>query len=199
MTASSRRIPFALPGLLLALLLIAAFGISRFFQPFNLATDLNDLAPQLSADPELQQAVDAVAGSIQNRFVLALAGPDQDALAGAGANLMQNLGQIQGIAVLTPSEQRDYLVGALAPHRFNLLTGEQKALLETEDSDAIISRALAALYGLAPAPRLVEFEVDPLGWYSEYLTESATALGASVAENEPLFVMALLPLRPLCM
>lgn len=167
---------FAAPALLLVLGLTVLFGASRFFQPFHLTTDLNDLAPALSRDADLQRAVDAVAGSIQNRFIVALAGPDRDVLDGLGANLMQALGDLPGVAVITPAEQRDYLVGAMAPYRFNLLTAAQRALLEAGDGDAIVDRALAGLYGLAPAPRLLEFAADPLGWYSEYLAETGSAL-----------------------
>ena len=88
--------------------------------------------------------------------------------------MQTQLDSIPGLLVLTnQTSQRTYL-SSIAPYRFNFLTPSQQQKLSAANKSTASKKELATeaqrkLYQLGDGIRVIPFEQDPLGWFSDFL------------------------------
>lgn len=158
--------------LLVALLFTGAFFLFRPSNTLVINTDLKDLSPRLSHNQQLQQAINQLSASIENRFILLLASPDDETLAEAHEALVKNLSALPHLSIAGGEAFLDNFAAELAPHRFRLLTNEQQRFLEDATDAEITALATTNLYQLSGAVRVLPIHRDPFGWFGDYLLES---------------------------
>lgn len=158
--------------LLAVLLFTGAFFLLRPGDSLVVNTDLKNLSPRLTHNKPLQQAIDQLSASIENRFILLLASTDSDTVADAHETLVADLAAIPYLSVAGDEALLDSLAAKLAPHRFQLLTDEQQRILASAPDNEITASATANLYQFSGAVRVLPVHRDPFGWFGDYLLAS---------------------------
>lgn len=167
---------------------VSVLGIIAMFTlgsgTLKIDTNLRDLNPDNSTDDGLKFAIDTLVQDISQRFIVVVKGTSKQQVADATAALEQGFSKFERLSVLSASTSSEKYLAALQPYQFNLLTAEQRASLEENDAQQLASQALRKLYQLGDGIRLVPFEQDPLGWYSDYLLSRLDSVSANQALAE---------------
>ncbi|GGW84963.1 MMPL family transporter [Alteromonas halophila] len=151
-------------------------------------TSLQDLNPDTSLAEGPRYATQRLSEDISQRFLMLVKGADQRQVNAAVRELQIDINAINGLSVLTnDSVSSDYL-SALSPYRFHLLTGAQRQALRQGAPDALAAKAQRQLYQLGDGIRLIPFEQDPLGWFSDYLLSRLEITGAASLDAESVIV-----------
>lgn len=139
-------------------------------------TSLLALLPQDAQRPLVAQAVDQMAEAGSRQALLLVGDADPAKAARAADAAAQKLQGRDGIARVTAKLDGD-VVGLARdfylPYRYQLLTPAQRVRLTQDSDQALLSRALEALYSPVGAPRLVPLESDPLNLFTEALLDRA--------------------------
>lgn len=154
---------------------LGLFGLSRIGDPVRIDTDLKNLSPALSDDLELQGAVNAISRSLESRMVLLVAADAGMDTSAAAANLAQQLSRTPGVSASIGDAIAPKLIDLYATHRFNLLSPRQRVDLETRSDEQLTAAATSRLFQLADNSRILPFEQDPLGWFTDYVGALASS------------------------
>lgn len=154
----------------------AVVCVATFFtlgsKHIKIETNLNDLNPTKVSDKGLKFATDALTQDVSHRFIVVVKGQDESSVAEAVALMQAQLSEIDSLLVLSNQNIQTSYLAALSPYRFNLLSEQQRLGLMQSTSDELANNAIRKLYQLGDGVRLIPFEQDPLGWFSDYLITS---------------------------
>ncbi len=115
-------------------------------------TDLMALLPRDEADPDLQRVNDSVAQSLSRRVAILIGGRDRDRTRQAATRMADQLAASSLVQFDTTSFASNRLtaLGALYfPYRDGLLSEDDRQRLLTGHADALSTRALSQVFGLA--------------------------------------------------
>lgn len=140
-------------------------------QAIQVDTNLNDLNPEKVNDPGLQHALDSLTKDVSQRFVIVVTGEDKHETNAAADSLQTSLSTLPGLMVVNNDSVLQDFLPVITPYRFNFLTEAQRDNLINKSETQIAEMALRNLYQLGDGVRLIPFEEDPLGWFSDYLIE----------------------------
>lgn len=161
-----------LPLTFLFVVIISAAVFLTNAQHLQIDTNLNDLNPTKISEPGLKQAIDTLTDDISQRFIVVIKGDDKAAVNRSKVALQAKLNTLPELIVIEDTAfQQDYL-SVLSAYRFHLLSDEQHRALESESHQQIAESAMRKLYQIGDGVRLIPFEQDPLGWFSDYLLTS---------------------------
>ncbi len=137
-------------------------------QQLNIDTNLNDLNPDKVTDNDLKSALQTVNEAVSQRFIVVLEG-SQSRLNSAKADIQRELNALPALSVVTNEQLQANYLTALTPYRFNLLTAGQRQQLKTHSPERLASDAQRRLYQLGEGVRVIPFDRDPLGWFSDFV------------------------------
>ena len=161
-----------LPLTSILVVIISAAVFVMNIQHFQIDTNLNDLNPTQINEPGLKKAIDALTVDISQRFMVVIKGDDKTAVLNSKTALQDKLNALPELTVIKDTDlQNDYLE-VLSAYRFYLLSDDQRRSLEVNSHQQIADSALRKLYQIGDGVRLIPFEQDPLGWFSDYLLTS---------------------------
>lgn len=158
-----------LPLTFILVVIVSAAVFLLNTQHFKVDTNLNDLNPTKISEPGLKKAIDALTNDVSQRFMVVIKGEDKAAVLDSKKALQKGLNALPELTVVDDTTlQKDYL-DVLSAYRFHLLSDEQRHELEVRSHQQIADNALRKLYQIGEGVRLIPFESDPLGWFSDYL------------------------------
>ena len=172
--------------LLSAIIIVAVASFwwanQRFEGRHYITTDLKELSPELVSDPALIEVVNRLSKGVEQRFLLAIEGDQEEQLEEALANLKQSLlapvlssassGSSSPLLSIVDSDTvLTTLLPLLKKYRFNLLTPLQQKQLQFSTDVDIINMAQQQLYGFSTHGRVIPLLEDPLNFFSAYLTQ----------------------------
>lgn len=172
----------------LVFVLVVVAGVLFFIvntHQINIDTNLNDLNPDKVNDPGLQYALDSLTENISQRFVIAITGDVETQTQEATKAIQSSINALPALTVVMEDEVQSAYFSALTPYRFNLLTPAQQEALTSGNSQQIAEEAQRKLYQFGNGVRLVPFNDDPLGWYSEYLLSGLDNMNGEEGEELP--------------
>ncbi|MEC7690529.1 MAG: MMPL family transporter [Pseudomonadota bacterium] len=149
-------------------------------QAVQIDTNLNDLNPEKVRDPALQYALDALTDDISQRFMVVVQSDDDKRTEQAARSLQTALNVVPGLHVALDNEMQTAYLPAITPFRFNFLSASQREALTDKTPEQLAAAAQRKLYQLGEGVRLVPFEQDPLGWFSDYLIGMSARLDPSM-------------------
>ncbi|NMH60675.1 MMPL family transporter [Alteromonas ponticola] len=149
------------------LLTIAFFAFNS--QHIRIDTNLNDLNPQQINDADLKAALDLLSQDVSHRFVMVVKGRDVKQVANASAALKRELDTLPALTVIVDEQVQSNYLQAVTPFRFNFLNDAQRQALSENTAEQLATQAQRKLYQLGDGVRLIPFEQDPLGWFSDYV------------------------------
>lgn len=132
-------------------------------------TNLGDLNPDNSADEGMKFAIDSLAKDISRRFIVVVKGSGNQQVESTAQTLADEINALENLTVLATDTTSETYLSVLKPYQFNLLTAGQRKNLSSASIKELAEQAQHKLYQLGDGIRLVPFEQDPLGWYSDYL------------------------------
>lgn len=138
-------------------------------ESLNIETDLSDLNPAKLNDNNIEFAKEKLLADINNRFIVLVKANEMSQLSTAIVKLQERLSIHPSLQVLSKDTIQEHYLEALRPYRFNLLSKEQQETLKIEEKDILAAQAQRKLYQLGDGIRLIPFEQDPLGWFSDFL------------------------------
>ncbi|WP_218354996.1 MMPL family transporter [Alteromonas lipotrueiana] len=138
-------------------------------QAIQIDTNINDLNPEKVKDPGLQYALDSLANDISQRFTVVVKGTDKRSTHNAVNALQTSLDELPGLAAVKNERLLNDYLPIVTPYRFNFLTEAQHKALKNKNAEQLAGEAQRKLYQLGDGVRLIPFEDDPLGWFSDYL------------------------------
>lgn len=167
----------------LAVVLAVGVHQARFWSQARLQSDVLALLPQDAHDPVLAEATRRIADAGARQMVVLLGAPDaaqaqaaaqayRDALRAAERRLPLPFAESASMAGWFEASREFY-----RPWRDHLLTPAQRAHLRDAPADALAEEALAALYGPMGAPRLADWQADPLNLWAQWWQERAAGSG----------------------
>ncbi|MFC4701791.1 MMPL family transporter [Glaciecola siphonariae] len=163
--------------------LVSVVGLALFFifgsQHIRIDTNLNDLNPNREQDAGLKFATEEVLKDISRRFIIVVKGSDQAQVNQAVQAFKGKLSQINTLQVQSNEHIQERYLDALQVYRFNLLTNAQRESIASASIDAMANDAVRRLYQLGDGIRLIPFEQDPLGSFSDYLLSRFDELSAN--------------------
>lgn len=172
----TRALQFGLAASLLSLIFL--FIVSER-ELGAIDTNLKTLSPDFLASRTLQDAADAVASSIENRFTVVLHSADLEQLE-EGVEIFQQL--VEQSAEIFGADSSEHIIDKVLAQtqtqRFALLTASQREILKNSSDIELVQIARQRLYSISGGARLLPITEDPLGWYSDYLLENL-AVGRS--------------------
>ncbi|MEM0912921.1 MAG: hypothetical protein AAGJ37_18245, partial [Pseudomonadota bacterium] len=145
--------------------------------PIQIETSLNDLNPDRTSNQGAALAIDKLLTDINQRFVVLIKGKDEKAVDLAVTQLKNSFDKASSLHVLYPDAIAEEFLTLLEPYKFNLLTKDQRCAIREGDVTVIAKTAQRRLYQPGDGIRLVPFEEDPLGWFSDYLIEKLERSG----------------------
>lgn len=148
-------------------------------------TNLNDLNPDKVSDPSLQFALDSLTENVSQRFVVAITSDAEKRTKEAAKALQDSIGALPELRVVLEGEVQSGYFSALTPYRFNLLSSAQREALASGNTQQIAEEAQRKLYQLGNGVRLLPFNDDPLGWYSDYLLSGLDNIASPVGDETP--------------
>ncbi|WP_296045233.1 MMPL family transporter [uncultured Alteromonas sp.] len=153
--------------ILVVILSAAVFVLN--IQHLQIDTNLNDLNPTQISEPGLKKAIDSLTNDISQRFMVVIKGEDKTAVLNSKAALQDKLNALPELTVIEDTALQNEYLDVLSAYRFHLLSDDQRRSLEVNSHQQIADRALRKLYQIGDGVRLIPFEQDPLGWFSDYL------------------------------
>ncbi|MDC8829452.1 MMPL family transporter [Alteromonas gilva] len=141
-------------------------------QHFQIDTNLNDLNPTKINEPGLKKAVDNLTRDISQRFVVVIKSDDKTALSNSKTALQAKLNALTELRVIEDDALQNAYLDVLSDYRFYVLSADQRQALTANTQQQIADNALRKLYQIGDGIRLIPFEQDPLGWFSDYLLTS---------------------------
>jgi len=155
-------------------------------QYLRVETSLNELNPSKIPDQNLQLATDKLTQDISHRFIMVVKGQQEEEVLSAVEQLQTQFGAISGIKTLSSNTMQSEYLNALSRFKFNLLNESQQRALGESSIDELADAAKRELYLLGSGVRVIPFEQDPLGWFSDYLIAKQSEIGISgEASDEP--------------
>ncbi|WP_052653339.1 MMPL family transporter [Pandoraea oxalativorans] len=173
MTANSRllRRLFVL-GLVVSLVLLGTWLL--VVRHFPLQTNVLSLLPATERNPVAEQAVDHLAGSVSDRVVVLIGASDADAARAAAARfdvLARASGAFASVQGKVPPVDPSFLSNFYLPHRFALLTAQDRADLQAQNRSTSQIGARQSPMALSSSPfSLTDAADDPFGWLDRWLT-----------------------------
>lgn len=160
----------------------AAVSVCVFFllRGIPLQTDLLALLPATERDPVAEQAVGALNNAIGNRVVFLVSHPEDDTAAAAAlgfADALEKSAAFNRVIARLPPPDPAVPLALYSPHRFGLLTDEDRAALVSTQFDAsqAILRRLISPMGVGFATSVAE---DPFGFFAHWLAKRPTSMGS---------------------
>ena len=168
------KIKTAASVLFIIAVLFTAFFYSKsaFFASghWQIETDLRSLVPVTREQQLISSAVDKLAQSSQQQLLFLVTLPEGEDAGPAGASLAESLSAITGIALADEQQLQQQLVEFVSQHRFQLLTPEQRAALNSSATNTELAQdALQEKYSITATPQILAFADDPLAWHSQFL------------------------------
>jgi predicted exporter len=128
----------------------AAFLIFQLNRGVALQTDLTALLVQEKGDAAMRRAVDLATARLSQRIFILVGDDDRIAARKAGASLAESLersGLTLATTYLLPPDRLTALGTMYFPYRFGLLTADERDLLQQNEGNQIVDRAIASVYG----------------------------------------------------
>lgn len=147
-------------------------------------TNLNDLNPEKVQDAGLQFALDRLTTDVSQRFMVVVKGADKRLVEDASTSLQNALNDVPDLAVTKNDAILQHYLPVITPYRFNFLTEAQQQALSSKSPAQLARDAQRKLYQLGDGVRLIPFEQDPLGWFSDYLLAMSGGLDSATATTE---------------
>ncbi|MFC3095367.1 hypothetical protein DRW07_16030 [Alteromonas sediminis] len=157
---------FFVAAILLMIVIIAAHP-----ERIQIDTSLQDLNPESEADQGVTVAKDTLLKDISQRFIVVIKAEDEKTLAQATSALKKDYSAIPELSLIMADTQAQDYLQALAPYKYALLTSQQKERLLNKSAEELARQAQQKLYQIGNGVRLVPFEEDPLGWYSDFVLQ----------------------------
>ncbi|NVK56202.1 MAG: hypothetical protein HWE26_11330 [Alteromonadaceae bacterium] len=164
--------PLLLPLTFILAVIISAVLFVLNAQHLQIDTNLNDLNPTQINEPGLKKAIDTLTTDISQRFVVVIKGDDKAAIAASKAALQEKLNALPELNVIAEEAVQNSFLNIISAYRFYLLSADQRQSLASNSPQQIADQALRKLYQIGDGVRLIPFEQDPLGWFSDYLLTS---------------------------
>lgn len=158
-----------LPLTFLIAVIISAVVFVVNAQHIQIDTSLNDLNPEHIDDPGLELAINTLTSDISQRFILVIKAKDMTALTQSKAALQAKLNALPELNVIQDEAVKNDYLDLLTAYRFHLLSDQQRQVLSAKNHQQIADDALRKLYQIGDGVRLIPFEQDPLGWFSDFL------------------------------
>lgn len=172
----NRRVEKLAAGLAVVTVLWMLAFTALHWRDFHIETDLAALAPDVALPDDLRQAVSGVSAALSRNAVFLLRSDDIDQTEMAWEAMSTELGKVPGVRLLSTDEPPSSLLTVLQRHRFQLLTSEQRALLQNNDPEALTQWILAQRFSASAAPSWLPFAVDPFAWHSAYAWQVVSQL-----------------------
>ena len=151
-----------------SLIIVCVFITFYISKSFNIDTNLADVSPKNSHSVATDHAIESLSKFIEKKIILLISGTDEDLVFDAQDELTDKLSDVNGIKVQFDSDQlSSKIINDLKPYRFSLLTQSQRSRLLSLSAQQIAEQSKNSLYELSSAPRILNFNDDPLGWHSE--------------------------------
>ena len=174
-------------ALALLFILCAIFYLSRLWLPVTVDTNLKNLSPALSDNPELRTAIDWLSSSLEQRFILLLEADDEDKLFDIAELLEEKLSDIDHL--ITPQgDTLSALIPVFARHPFHFLSAADRKSLQSDSAAQGLFNASQQLYAMPSGARLLPLTDDPFNLLSHYLLEFAETLNDGKFNEEGLIV-----------
>lgn len=172
-------------GLLYSLLIFA-----NGQQALSIETSLKDVSPTLSSNRLASYVIDEVGRFAEKRVLVLLKADNQLTLQEARSSFETAIASHADWHIVSEDYIQQSLIGALSASRFNFLTASQQSSLAKQSIESIVDKEYRRFYRLGADFRLLGFDQDPLGWFSEYLLELAddTAVNDSLAALGPPYI-----------
>ncbi|MDG2525338.1 MMPL family transporter [Stenotrophomonas sp. HITSZ_GD] len=177
-------------GLLwLAVVVAVAVHQWSFWRGAHIDSDVLALLPQDADDRLLSDATRLIADNSARQVVVLLGSDTAEGAKAAQAAYsreFQGAGQHGDLPLEESASVQGWFDQArafYAPYRDRLLTAAQRARLQGSDEAALGQQALAALYGPLGAPRLTEWNRDPLGLWPQWWQARAAGTGLRVGDD----------------
>ncbi|MFT3761464.1 MAG: hypothetical protein QM761_02405 [Pseudoxanthomonas sp.] len=163
----------------------------RFWQQSRIDSDVLALLPQDAGERALGEVTRRIADAGSRQIVVLLGAATPEQAKQAKAAYLDHLRRIrerdgEPAPFRDAGEAEDWFAQArdfYAPWRDRLLTDAQRTMLANGASDALAQQALAALYSPMGAPRLTEWQADPLSLWPQWWQQRATASGLGIGED----------------
>ncbi|GAB3745811.1 MMPL family transporter [Lysobacter olei] len=172
-----------LAWLWLAVVLAVGAHQVRFWSESRLESDVLALLPRDAHDPVLAEATHRIADASARQMVVLLGAADAaqaQAAAAAYRAALQAADRGQPLPFAEGASMAGWFDASrafYAPWRDRLLTTAQRERLQATTPDALADDALAALYGPMGAPRLTDWQADPLNLWPQWWQERAAGAG----------------------
>lgn len=177
-------------GLLwLAVVVAVAAHQWSFWRGAHIDSDVLALLPQDANDRLLSDATRLIADNSARQVVVLLGSESAEGAKAAQAAYSREFEAADGKNALPLEENAsvqgwfDQARAFYAPYRDRLLTDAQRARLQGTDDATLGQQALAALYGPLGAPRLTEWNRDPLGLWPQWWQARAAGTGLRVGDD----------------
>lgn len=177
-------------GLLwLAVVVAVAAHQWSFWRGAHIDSDVLALLPQDADDRLLSDATRLIADNSARQVVVLLGSESAEGAKAAQAaysRQFQRANQDDDLPLEESASVQGWFDQArafYAPYRDRLLTEAQRARLQGSDEAALGQQALAALYGPLGAPRLTEWNRDPLGLWPQWWQARAAGTGLRVGDD----------------
>ncbi|MCV2350882.1 MMPL family transporter [Paucibacter sp. Y2R2-4] len=153
----------------------------------QLDTDVLAMLPQDERQPAVRQATRALADAAARRVVVLVGAADWDAARQAGdafaASLLEAPAAPITLRYQVGEASAEQWLGFFTPYQGQLLTAEQRALLQRESPDTLAQRAVESLYRPMGMPRIGSWQADPLNLFGAWLSERAGDSRVRVTEG----------------
>ncbi len=157
----------------------------RFWQQPAIDSDVLALLPRSADDALLSDAIARIADASARQVVVALGAGNADDVRRAETAYREALGDAGALLseAGTAADWYDAAQSFYAPYRDRLLTPEQREALSQSSVEQLSERALAALYGLPGAPRMLPWHQDPLGLWPQWWQARAEGSGMRIGAD----------------
>ncbi|MDH5736719.1 MAG: hypothetical protein OEZ23_00340 [Gammaproteobacteria bacterium] len=159
----------------LLVVVVIFFGAIQIFKgELEIDTDLFFLMPasdHSSATQQLQERISREYGHQIVGVIEAESSIGAEEAMEAFLEKVRSKGILQARDLDKDSEGFESLITSLVPFRFELLASEDRRLLQTENHQALLARAIKELHQPGSSPRWLPLADDPLNLFSHYLIE----------------------------
>ncbi|NOY72117.1 MAG: MMPL family transporter [Gammaproteobacteria bacterium] len=182
------RLAFTLLCLTGVVLLV---GVFQWQSGWQINTDLRALLPVDPDDGLLQLAEERLQQKIDNKIILLLASTDKKRLNQAADHVFSILNKQSNLKINNGIGSRAGLqdwFDALKVNRFSLLTEQQRVLLLTNNAAVLVDEARRNIFNLQSIGNIGLVQDDPLGLFSQYITENYSPRSNIRVEGQRVFV-----------
>ena len=145
----------------------------QFQRGVTVQTDLTALLVQEKQDAAVQRAEDLATRRLARRVFVLAGDKDRSIARAAGAaiaNALAHSGLTLSVSYHLPADSLTALGEMYFPYRFGLLTSDERELLQNNQGDRIMDRALAAVYGPEALIDVTMLRRDPFQLLQTFLT-----------------------------